>query len=361
MQPDFSQKTIETVAKRAAFICSNPECRVLTVGPNDDTKKATTIGEAAHIHAARPGGARYDSSSSDVVRGEITNAIWLCRNCHGKVDRDPKSFPANMLFAWRENHEQFVASNLGNTNDSIRYDIDKNATDQFLRYPPVVRRIAIDKPAGWEWRLTAELMRHLNGPVFRKLNDLESGLYTVPYETVSDHDVFDWIQERLHEMGSLVSPIENITSKLNEAWGQPGEPGNADEILHVCELLRDGLEQMVRSEERLHFVKMSEHVDPLLKLLRNCLGDQAKKYANFPDELDEIVALMSTEHGGTIENPLIIDKTIVFELPENWEKSVDNELKRARNKLNPDEAANGLLAKIVTFLIVALIFYLIFS
>ena len=51
---DFSQNTIEILAKRVTYICSNPDCRKMTVGPNLDKKKATNIGVAAHIKAAAP-------------------------------------------------------------------------------------------------------------------------------------------------------------------------------------------------------------------------------------------------------------------------------------------------------------------
>ncbi len=41
MRPDFSKATIDTLAKRAAFKCSNPDCRIATVGPNDNINKST--------------------------------------------------------------------------------------------------------------------------------------------------------------------------------------------------------------------------------------------------------------------------------------------------------------------------------
>jgi hypothetical protein len=62
MPPDFSKKTVDTLAKRAGFICSNPDCRVSTVGPNSNPEKSTMIGEAAHILGARPNSKRYSSS-----------------------------------------------------------------------------------------------------------------------------------------------------------------------------------------------------------------------------------------------------------------------------------------------------------
>ena len=53
---DFSSATIETMAKRVTYMCSNPECEKMTVGPNSNKNKSTSIGVAAHIKAAAPGG-----------------------------------------------------------------------------------------------------------------------------------------------------------------------------------------------------------------------------------------------------------------------------------------------------------------
>lgn len=51
---DFSTKTVEILAKRVTYCCSNPECRKPMIGPN--VNKTTSIGVAAHIRAAAPRG-----------------------------------------------------------------------------------------------------------------------------------------------------------------------------------------------------------------------------------------------------------------------------------------------------------------
>ena len=112
--------TIDVLAKRAGFLCSKPDCRVATVGPNTNAEKATTIGEAAHIYGARPDAARFNDAMTDQARAEITNGIWLCRNCHKLIDADAQKFSAKMLFAWREEHEAFVAQQMGNRADRGR-------------------------------------------------------------------------------------------------------------------------------------------------------------------------------------------------------------------------------------------------
>jgi len=76
LKPDFNKTTIEVLAKRAGYFCSNPDCRVRTVGPNKDPNKATNLGEAAHIFGAREKAKRYKPAMTDEARASITNGIF---------------------------------------------------------------------------------------------------------------------------------------------------------------------------------------------------------------------------------------------------------------------------------------------
>ena len=106
--PDFSTQTKETLAKRAAQTCSNPDCRRRTSGPHTDDDKSVNLGEAAHIKAAREGVARYDPNMTDEERSHISNGIWLCRECAGRIDRDEERFPVELLQRWKKEHEDSV-------------------------------------------------------------------------------------------------------------------------------------------------------------------------------------------------------------------------------------------------------------
>lgn len=332
------------MGKRSGLFCSNPVCRVSTVGPNTDPASTTSIGECAHIHGARLGTARFLNEMSDLARAEITNAIWLCRNCHKKADRDEEKYPAELLFAWRDEHDRYVGENLGTSNDGIRFDLKEKQLDQFEGYPPIIRRIVLDQPDGWEWRLTGELMRHLNRPLFRKLNDLDATLYLQPLEQVVDEAAPAWLQLRISEMSKIVTPISPLISRLSESWGEPGQPGDIDEIHHICLLIRDWLEQVIQHEERLYFVSVSEAFHPVIDLLKSIVSSQAEKLSEVPDMMDEIVSLIGSDHEGTEEEPLVVRKVIDFELPDGWIRQIERELKRAYRKLDSDGASGGVLS-----------------
>jgi hypothetical protein len=106
---NFPPKVVRTLALRAGYICSNPDCRLTTAGPHSDATKAVVTGEGAHICAAAAGGPRYDESQTPEQRKSIENAIWLCGNCNKKVDTDWQAWPASNLIRMKLEHETWIS------------------------------------------------------------------------------------------------------------------------------------------------------------------------------------------------------------------------------------------------------------
>ncbi|SHI44762.1 HNH endonuclease [Aquimarina spongiae] len=346
MVPNFNQKTINTLAKRAAYLCSNPDCRTQTVGPNEDPNKSTVIGEAAHIFGARPGSKRYVSSMTDFARSNITNGIWLCRNCHKMIDTDYQRFSSDILFIWREKHENFVSSELGNTTDKIRQEQLSLQLNEFKDYPPLIRRIIIDKPIGWEYKLTVELMRYLNNPFLRKIEDLKAGLYIKSQQHVKDEEMADWISKRLNESGKLVPPMVGLIDRLNKSWGALGEEGDFKEIHHICCLIRNNLELIVFHEEKIFSTNVPERYERVLGLLKNLLGSQAEKLKIIPDRLEEIISYIDKDDKKALEALEGKEEMIVFEVSENWEKDFNKELNELNINLEHQYSQRGCLMMI---------------
>ncbi len=105
MRDDFSRQVKETVARRVGYHCSNPDCRKLTSGPQQQPDKALSIGVAAHITAAASNGPRYDPSLSARARTSLTNALWLCQNCAKLIDSDLQRYTVALLNTWKEQAE----------------------------------------------------------------------------------------------------------------------------------------------------------------------------------------------------------------------------------------------------------------
>jgi hypothetical protein len=101
---EFSEATKRALSDRVSQLCSNPECRASTKGPQMNVSKATSVGQACHIHAAAPGpppGPRFEPLQTADERRSIDNGIWLCDICAGKIDMDPDRYPPHTLHTWK--------------------------------------------------------------------------------------------------------------------------------------------------------------------------------------------------------------------------------------------------------------------
>lgn len=121
---DFLQSTITAMRQRAGEVCSNPECLAPTAAPCGN-EKVTSIGVAAHIHAAAPGGKRYLAGMTREERIHIDNGLWLCSNCSIMIDRDIAVFTAERLFEWKVAAENRATQALGKRPDRSEDKINK--------------------------------------------------------------------------------------------------------------------------------------------------------------------------------------------------------------------------------------------
>ena len=110
---NFAPKVVAKLKERVAHRCSNPDCRVPTVGPGEGPLAVANIGKAAHIAAAAPGGPRYDASMTPELRRSISNGIWLCSNCATKIDVDVPAYPNTLLHDWKDRAERTADAEKG--------------------------------------------------------------------------------------------------------------------------------------------------------------------------------------------------------------------------------------------------------
>lgn len=163
---DFSLKTKDKLARRAGFICSNPECKKSTIGAQMGGENVVNIGIAAHITAASPGGPRYDPSMTPEERSSLSNGIWLCSNCSILIDRDKQKYTIELLKEWKKRAEKDAHENLSNSSFFVQ-DIKADIFDVTLFYEDLsecykslslfqrMPHIVIDLelfplPSGWE-------------------------------------------------------------------------------------------------------------------------------------------------------------------------------------------------------------------
>lgn len=105
----FLAKTRSSLALRAAHRCSFSGCGIATAGPSDaGSENHVSIGVAAHIAAASPGGARYDPEMTTEQRVSINNGIWMCQTHSRLIDVNEAAYPTPLLHAMKTEHEERI-------------------------------------------------------------------------------------------------------------------------------------------------------------------------------------------------------------------------------------------------------------
>jgi hypothetical protein len=102
---NFSRKTIDALAKRAAYTCSLCKISTLSAAESSNSEHAHT-GQAAHIFAAAPNGPRANKAASSEEKANISNGVYLCEICAKLIDANRgKDYPPERLRKIKDDHE----------------------------------------------------------------------------------------------------------------------------------------------------------------------------------------------------------------------------------------------------------------
>ena len=102
-----SAGTKNILAMRSGNRCALPGCDQALAFDSDDGS-APTVGEAAHIAGRRPGSARHDPEMDDRERDAVANLVYVCRNCHRRIDQDVESYSVDRIHGIKADHEAKV-------------------------------------------------------------------------------------------------------------------------------------------------------------------------------------------------------------------------------------------------------------
>ncbi len=96
---EFTQKIKNLLCVSVSGHCSI--CGDCTTWVDKSIEEKQNIGEAAHIEAASEGGPRYNPNQSDEQRASFDNGIWVCSNCHTKIDSNVDYYTVSRLYCYK--------------------------------------------------------------------------------------------------------------------------------------------------------------------------------------------------------------------------------------------------------------------
>lgn len=322
----FNKAVVLTLSKRAANRCSNPTCQAVTSGPADDVNKSVNVGVAAHIFGANPGSARYDPGMASTERSAITNAIWLCANCHKMIDDDPAKYPAGLMFIWQREHEKQISERVGKAGAEMRQQYETRHLEEFGRLSYLAERIILEKDDYWEFRLISEVLRFEMQPVLRRWRALKNGLYMKPVTRLSVREFTDWMADRMSEVSAICEAFSQLMNfEFQRAWGAPGVPGDEAEIVSTCRLYAEMCSSALIWEEQVRFVSTHDVYDELLDLLKGIAGGLIDEAAKLPQFMADTFG--GEDPSGTYEFKLVLA------LPDGWVEKISQATQTAAKRI----------------------------
>lgn len=319
-RPDFDSKTIETLSKRSALRCNNPDCGVLTTGPHTENSKTLNIGEAAHIYGARKGAARYRPEMSDIERASITNGIWLCRTCHGKIDKDSECYPVNLLLFWKNSHENNITNEIGTAGEKIKNELLNDELREFSNYPAFIRAILREKPEHWQHMLTAELIDYHVSKYINKIDEINQNLVLLPKIIIPLSEGMQWIDNKPKDTQDIIKTIKLIIDKYNNLLNFDKDNNELKIIIDYCMLYEKISNYIFNCVCEMKFTYIDEKFRNIQKLYIILYSDLLNSILQLPFNIRKLFLN---------KNPKGIHKIdILFELPAEFEENYEKEIEQ---------------------------------
>lgn len=115
-----------------------PSCHQALSECSHGSQDVVLIGEVAHIageHGGEKGGrpsARYDAKMTVRERNSLSNLLFICPNCHKKIDAHPhgeRDYPVGLLLSIKRDHESNFAAAEKESMASVSFGELEKATE----------------------------------------------------------------------------------------------------------------------------------------------------------------------------------------------------------------------------------------
>jgi hypothetical protein len=256
---------------------------------------------------------------SDEERASITNAIWLCSDCHGLIDKDAARYSDSLLLIWKEKHEEKLLREIGKPGELLRRLANDLELGTLGKMPLYAEQIVRDRPTYWEFMLTAELLDFHLKPVLRSARDLQLGLVAKPKKLLPYDDFLRWLCSKPHDLMLFASVMTGLLQELQIAWGKPGEPGDAEQIAHVTDLFGRAAQHLIDCAEEVKFTDVPDGFQGVSECIVEGALHPIKKLPELTVFIRSIFQTSTTPGG---EHNFVV----TIDLPEGWEDRFEREL-----------------------------------
>ncbi|MCK4559450.1 MAG: DUF4062 domain-containing protein [Calditrichia bacterium] len=178
---------------------------------------------------------------------------------------------------------------------------------------PKALKIALDKPEAWEYFLFFQVLIDENQKHEHMFKEYKAGLLIGTSEQVEIETAIGWIQTRLRELKGLINSANQLLSKsLQEAFGEPGQAGDADEIIWNAKKLSEVTEEAVKWALLIRKAKVAEPFTNVIAAMSEFPTSAIERLQFYPIEC--IPQIENALKGASSGTPISLELILKLEL-----------------------------------------------
>ena len=192
-----------------------------------------------------------------------------------------------------------------------------------------VQQLVTNKPSGWEFYLTAELLSSRLQHLDKEFNDLNRGVSFRSAKTIKSDDVAGWVQEKLNDLIKIVASLRPILEQdIYKSWGEPGVAGNEFEIKQAVDKLTFSCREMLHWELALNSELVPKIFQDLKQLMQGWAANIFHNLKEIPNEI--LDGIGKVEERGVIR--INVDLNLSFD-----SEAFDKELEIIKYKMGLEQ------------------------
>lgn len=157
---------------------------------------------------------------------------------------------------------------------------------EFIGESERVKKIVIDKPQNWEFLLTEELLRERLKTVNDRIDRINRGLIFHKSNPVNGRDCKKFLRSKVADIINLIKILMNaIPEELPQAWGKPGQPGDAVSIKSAIDSIIIACNELCQWEIEMRSVDPPDVFQEIIRLMHGWTYQIISEINRIPNEI----------------------------------------------------------------------------
>jgi hypothetical protein len=197
------------------------------------------------------------------------------------------------------------------------------------------RDLITQRPIGWEVLLFAGILSQEKDRLEFKWRDYEVGYAAPTGRHLSDYEAVSYLGNITRDAIAIITGIATVFDEENkaQAFGLPGEPGNAVLIAHFARRVIGGYEEFLDWAAGLRGMGVSDKVTHIFELAALLAGQPTRDIRKFIDQVIFDAERLSTWLSNPVGKPADISVSLILTVDNAAVNDFSNELSKLEKEL----------------------------